>query len=151
MRDRIGARTHGRHAALQILFWFDGANVPSVDQAIETFWRSFEGEPEGRSYADEIVHGVSTTQNELDAKIVAASNNWRLERMSKVDRNVLRLGVWELVQKLDVPRAVILDEAIELAKAYGSEDSGSFVNGVLDRIADVLGRVDSDRPADADG
>ena len=151
MRDRIGARTHGRHAALQILFWFDGANVPSVDQAIETFWRSFEGEPEGRAYADEIVHGVSTAQNDLDTKIVAASNNWRLERMSKVDRNVLRVGAWELSQKLDVPRAVILDEAIELAKAFGSEDSGAFVNGVLDRIADVLGRVDADRPADADG
>ncbi len=150
MRDRIGARSHGRHAALQILFWFDGANVPSVDEALETFWRSFEGEPDGRDYADEVVRGVSASQDELDAKIVAASNNWRLERMSKVDRNVLRVGAWELSKKLDVPRAVILDEAIELAKAFGSEDSGSFVNGVLDRVADVLGRVDSDRP-DTDG
>jgi N utilization substance protein B len=150
MRDRIGARTHGRHAALQMLFWFDGANVPSADQAIDTFWRSFDGEPEGRAYADEIVHGVSNAMDDLDKKIVAASNNWRLERMSKVDRNVLRVGAWELTTKLDVPRAVILDEAVELAKSFGSEDSGSFVNGVLDRIADVLGRVDADRP-DAPG
>ena len=74
-----------------------------------------------------------------------ASTNWRIERMARVDRNVLRLGTWELAQIDDVPRAVILDEAVELAKRFGSEDSGSFVNGVLDRIATDLGRVDRDR------
>jgi N utilization substance protein B len=65
--------------------------------------------------------------------------------MARVDRNVLRLGAWELMRRADVPRAVILDEAVELAKRYGSEESGAFVNGVLDRIAENLGRVDSDR------
>ena len=67
--------------------------------------------------------------------------------MARVDRNVLRLGAWELLQSAEVPRAVILDEAVELAKRFGSEDSGSFVNGVLDRIATDLGRVDRDRQA----
>ncbi len=145
MKDRIGARTHGRHAALQMLFWFDGTNLPSADEAIETYWRNFEGEQEGRAYADELVRGVAAKQDELDARIVSASNNWRLERMTKVDRNILRVGAWELTYKQDVPRAVILDEAVELAKAFGADDSSSFVNGVLDRIAETLGRVDTDR------
>jgi N utilization substance protein B len=65
--------------------------------------------------------------------------------MTRVDRNLLRLGTWELTERQDVPRAVILDEAVELAKRYGSEDSGAFVNGVLNRIAENLGRVDTDR------
>ena len=65
--------------------------------------------------------------------------------MARVDRNVLRLGAWELKKSQEVPRAVILDEAVELAKRFGSEDSGAFVNGVLDRIAEDLGRVDKDR------
>jgi transcription antitermination factor NusB len=71
--------------------------------------------------------------------------HWRLERMSRVDRNLLRLGAWELVARKDVPRAVILDEAVELAKAYGTEESPAFVNGVLNRVADDVGRRDEDR------
>ena len=67
------------------------------------------------------------------------------ERMSRVDRNLLRLGAWELVARKDVPRAVILDEAVELAKAYGTEESPAFVNGVLNRVADDVGRRDEDR------
>jgi N utilization substance protein B len=65
--------------------------------------------------------------------------------MSRVDRNLLRLGAWELVARKDVPRAVILDEAVELAKAYGTEESPAFVNGVLNRVADDVGRRDEDR------
>lgn len=149
MSDRVGARTHGRRAALQMLFWLDGTAPPSIEQASQTYWRSFEGEPEGREYADEVVNGVMNNLTDVDAKIVAASANWRLERMAKVDRNVLRLGAWELAYKVDVPRAVILDEAVELAKSFGSDESGAFVNGVLDRIAETLGRVDADLPPPA--
>jgi N utilization substance protein B len=84
---------------------------------------------------------------DLDAQLSRASKNWRLERMTRVDRNVLRLGAWELAHQPDVPRAVVLDEAVELAKRFGSEDSGPFVNGVLDRVADELGRKDAPAPA----
>jgi N utilization substance protein B len=80
------------------------------------------------------------TLADTDRRIQAASTNWRVERMTRVDRNLLRLGAWELVYRSDVPRAVILDEAVEIAKRYGTEDSGAFVNGVLDRIADDCGR-----------
>ncbi|PKN44414.1 MAG: transcription antitermination factor NusB, partial [Deltaproteobacteria bacterium HGW-Deltaproteobacteria-20] len=81
----------------------------------------------------------------VDELIRTSSTNWRLERMARVDRNLLRMAAYELLEQKSVPRAVILDEAIELAKLFGSEDSGAFVNGVLDRIAEEVGRIDVDR------
>jgi N utilization substance protein B len=140
----MGARHSGREAALQMLFQIEASGADAED-AIALFWRNFEGEPEGREYAEAIVRGVASALVPLDERIAAASKHWRIERMARVDRNLLRLGTWELLHKVDVPRAVILDEAVELAKAYGSEESSSFVNGVLDRIADELGRKDTDK------
>jgi N utilization substance protein B len=141
----MGARHSGREAALQMLFQMEGSGVTAA-QASTLFWPSFEAEPEGRAYADEAVRGVEQNLGAIDEKIRAASTHWRLERMARVDRNVLRLGTWELGYRPDVPRAVILDEAVELAKAFGTEDSGAFVNGVLAQIADTLGRTDERAP-----
>ncbi len=144
----MGARHSGREAALQMLFQIEASGV-SADEAIELFWRSFgaDAEPEGKAYADACVRGVAAAGKSLDERIAAASQHWRVERMARVDRNVLRLGTWELASRADVPRAVVLDEAVELAKAYGSDDSPAFVNGVLNEIADALGRKDEPRPA----
>lgn len=128
-----------------MLFQVEASGVTS-DQAVELFWRTFEdADPEGRSYADAVVRGVVENLEAIDKRVTAASQNWRLERMSRVDRNLLRLGTWELMFRADVPRAVVIDEAVELAKAFGTEESSAFVNGVLDRIANDLGRKDSDR------
>jgi transcription antitermination protein NusB len=140
----VGARHSGREAALQMLFQMEASGV-RADAVIALFWRSFEAEPEGRGYSDAAVRGVEETLTALDAHITKASTHWRLERMARVDRNVLRLGTWELANLPDVPRAVILDEAVELAKAFGTEESSAFVNGVLNRIAEDLGRSDTDR------
>ena len=140
----MGARHSGREAALQMLFQHEASSA-SADQTIELFWRLFEADPEGRPYADVIVRGVAENLAEVDARITAASQNWRLERMGRVDRNLLRMGTWELMNQKDVPRAVVIDEAVELAKSYGTEESSGFVNGVLDRIATDLGRSDDDR------
>jgi transcription antitermination protein NusB len=144
----MGARSTAREAALQMLFAIE-ASADSAEQTIFDFWRELPAEAEGREYADRIVRGVSEARAGLDDLIRAASANWRLERMTRVDRNILRLGVWELRERLDVPRAVILDEAVELAKRFGNEESGAFVNGVLDRIAEDLKRTDSDEGAPA--
>ena len=137
----MGARHSGRQAALQMLFQVEVSGV-TADTAIELFWRSFiDGvDPEGRSYADEIVRGVEATLEELDRHITTSSTHWRIERMTRVDRNLLRLGTWEIAHRPDVPRAVILDEAVELAKLFGTDESSAFVNGVLNRVADDLGR-----------
>jgi N utilization substance protein B len=138
----MGARHSGREAALQMLFQMEGAGT-GAEQTIVLYWKNFEdAEPDGRAYADLAVRGVEEHMASIDERIRAASAHWRLERMARVDRNVLRLGTWELAHKPDVPRAVILDEAVELAKAFGTEDSSAFVNGVLAQIADTLGRKD---------
>jgi N utilization substance protein B len=144
----MGARTTAREAALQMLYAVEASGA-SAEQAIKNFWWELPGDAEGREYADAVVLGVSAELADLDQRIRAASQNWRLERMTRVDRNVLRIGTWELLKQHQVPRAVILDEAVELAKRFGTEESGAFVNGVLDRIADDCGRVDQDRPLDA--
>ena len=140
----MGARSSGREAALQMLFAME-AGGGSAERVIAAYWRETPGDPEGREYADAVVRGVYDELTAVDEAIKKASTNWRLERMARVDRNVLRLGAWELLRQGDVPRAVILDEAVELAKRFGSEESGAFVNGVLDRIACDVGRVDRDR------
>ena len=138
----MGARTQAREAALQMLFAVEAGGA-DVELAIADFWAELPAEDaEGRAYADALVRGVVKDLEKTDDQIKKASQNWRLERMTRVDRNVLRLGAWELLVRVDVPRAVILDEAVEVAKRFGTEESGAFVNGVLDRIAENLGRVD---------
>ena len=129
----MGARTTAREAALQMLFAIE-ATSGDVDQAISDFWRELPGDAEGREYADELVRGVRRDADKLDERIRAASQNWRLERMARIDRNALRLGTYELLTRTDVPRAVVLDEAVELAKRYASEDAAKLVNGILGRI-----------------
>ena len=136
----MGARTSGREAALQMLYALDLSSSEDVDWVIASFWRELPGDLEGRAFADELVRAVSRDLPAIDERIRAASRHWRLERMARVDRNVLRLGVHELAHSPDVPRAVIIDEAVELAKRYGAGGSSVFVNGVLDRIAEELGR-----------
>jgi N utilization substance protein B len=115
-----------------------GGSAP--DRVVFDFWREFPGDVEGREYAEALVTGVCRERDGLDGSISKASEHWRLERMTRVDRNVLRIGTWELVNMKDVPAPVILDEAVELAKRFGTEESGAFVNGVLSRVAAECGR-----------
>lgn len=143
----MGARHSGREAALQMLFQMEASGV-DAEEAIDLYWRSFaaDADPDGRSYADVCVRGVGAATPSLDGQIAAASEHWRVERMGRVDRNVLRLGTWELANRPEIPRAVVLDEAVELAKDFGTDESSSFVNGVLNRVADTLGRRDETSP-----
>jgi len=119
-----------------MLFAMDaaGAASTSAERVIGDFWRELPGDADGRAYADMIVRGVSEARVDIDRQLDSASRNWRVERMSTVDRNVLRIGAWELSHG-EAPPAVVLDEAVELAKRFGSSESASFVNGVLDRVA----------------
>jgi N utilization substance protein B len=87
-----------------------------------------------------LVEGVTAHQEELDALIRQYSEHWRLERMAAVDRNLLRLALYELLHQPAIPAKVVINEAVELAKRYGSEESGSFINGILDRIRQQVGR-----------
>lgn len=128
-------RTKARERAVQALYQLDVA-ASDLDEALARFWRNFEPvEREVREQAEDLVRGVAAHRLEIDELIEGASAHWRLDRMAKVDRNVLRLAVHELLHRPDVPVKVVINEAIELGKKYGSESSGAFVNGVLDGIA----------------
>jgi N utilization substance protein B len=138
--DRSDPRRRlAREAALQALYQVD-LNPEMPQAALVEFLDSRLGDPELRAFAGQIVEGVSTHQDDLDARIRSHSDNWSLERMAGTDRNILRLAAWELLHS-DVPFRVILDEAIELARTFGDARSPDFVNGVLDALVPETRRV----------
>jgi N utilization substance protein B len=112
----------------------------SVTDVFAEFWKGQSAEEDVRSFAERLVHGVVDHRTFLDKVVGVSAEHWRIERMAVVDRNVLRMGVYELVYEEDTPPAVVIDEAIEVAKKFGSVESGAFINGVLD---DVLRRSHS--------
>jgi N utilization substance protein B len=104
-------------------------------QVFEHFWEGqLEADAPTRAFAERLVSGVTQERPRLDRAIVDQARNWRLERMAVVDRNVLRLAVWELLFDPETPAPVVIDEAVEVARRYGSEQSASFINGVLDAV-----------------
>jgi N utilization substance protein B len=133
----MSARSKARKRALDILFQADvrgddvavtlaaEARRASAEPARETSWL----------YAREIVDGVIDHREEIDEQITTHSRDWKLERMPAVDRALLRMGVWEVLYNDEVPTAVAIDEAVELAKEFSTDDSGAFVHGVLARVA----------------
>lgn len=135
----MGTRRKGRETALQILYQMDLSDTPA-EKAIQLFWANLGATREGEDFANLIVRGFGANPESVDDKIRAVSQHWRLERMSRVDRNIIRLATYELMCLPDVPGRVTLNEAIELAKRYGNEGSAAFVNGVLDRIASDCGK-----------
>lgn len=132
-----GVRRRAREAALKVLYQMD-IGGSDADEALSAYWQCFDLEAEGDEYATELVSGVHANWREIDGAITKASTRWRLPRMAVVDRNILRIGTYELIHKPEVPTGVVLDEAIELGKRFGGEDSSSFINGVLDRLAQIL-------------
>ncbi len=127
------SRSQCREWALKFLYGADFARSRSQDD-LERFWGHFHPEGPGvPAYLRELAGGVASHQEELDALIARYSEHWRLERMTVVDRNLLRLAAYELLYQPKIPPKVVINEAVELAKRYGSEDSGAFVNGILDQ------------------
>jgi transcription antitermination protein NusB len=135
----MGARRRGREAALQILFSID-ISGEKLEQAVRDHFAFLASSVEGRDFAQLLVRGVVDNSAAIDDTIRTVSEHWRIERMPRVDRNILRLSAFELMFMPEVPRRVTLNEAIELAKRYGGEGSPGFVNGVLDRIASEVGK-----------
>jgi N utilization substance protein B len=129
-------RSRAREVALQLLFQKDQNPTPVSRKDIERFARErLHGDAELSAYCLGLYDGVSQHQAEIDPKLSATAENWRLARMTPVDRNVLRLGAYELLfDGSKPPLEVVIDEAIELARRFGSKDSGAFVNGILDKI-----------------
>jgi N utilization substance protein B len=129
----MGDRHKARELALQLLYQIDISQTSS-DEALPVFWAREKTEEDVREFVADLVKGVSDHREEIDQKIEKQSKNWKIYRMACIDRNILRMAIYEIFYRTDIPRNVTLDEAIELAKTFGTEDSGSFVNGVLDAI-----------------
>ena len=126
-------RTRGREVALQLLYQRE--QNPHIDRAvIEQFALSRLQDEPIQTFCLLLFDGVVAHLAEIDEKLSAAAENWRLPRMPTVDRNILRIGAFELLHMKETPAAVAFDEAIELARRYGTADSSAFVNGVLDRL-----------------
>jgi N utilization substance protein B len=135
-------RHKAREAALQILyFWEIGRTDPG--QAIEAYFGAHQPDAsdESRAFADRLVHGTIADLPSIDRLIEQHSAHWRIERLASLDRLILRMAIWELQHDPDVPAAVVIDEAIELARTFSADESVKFVNGVLDAIRQALGRA----------
>ena len=141
-----GTRRTGRSYALQLLYARDGDASNNLSSAAVNWATEFELEVDGpaQQFARDLVAAAVERSKEIDDLIAAASKNWRIDRMSRVDRNILRLGACELLAFRDVPTKVVINEAVELAKRFGTAESSAFVNGVLDRIATAVGRTAED-------
>ena len=146
----MGQRRKAREAALQMLYQIEmmGSEPRHV---LPLFWKA--GSPQGQDispeiklFATEIVEGTYRNRKEIDELIEKHSAHWRLVRMAIVDRNILRMAAYELLYRRDIPISVTLDEAIEIAKKFGTEESGAFINGILDQIAKGVKKDDSSSP-----
>ena len=149
----MGHRRKSREIALQMLYQLEMTGQPP-HEVIDLYYQIVSGE-DGKSadlaeavrpFAEQLVNGVYQHRDELDAMIVAASENWRLERMSIIDRNVLRIALFEMLYCPEIPPKVSINEAIDLGKTFGSPDSGAFINGVLDRLLREVNRIRESSP-----
>lgn len=127
-------RTLAREYALKILYQKDIMDRP-IELITDLFWKNEEEvSAEVKDFASRLVYGVKQHLEEIDQKISQYATNWQLKRMAIIDRNILRMGVFELYYASDIPPKVTINEAIELAKKYGDTESSKFVNGILDKI-----------------
>ncbi|MBI2092817.1 MAG: transcription antitermination factor NusB [Deltaproteobacteria bacterium] len=136
----MGERRKGREFALQILYAYDSSKL-ELNEVLKSFWiTNTEFSEDIKTFTEEIVRGTCSRIEEIDSIIGTHSTNWKVSRMGIVDRNILRFAVYELLWRPDIPVRVTLNEAIEVAKQYGTEDSGSFINGVLDKVAKTVNK-----------
>ncbi|MFT5123018.1 MAG: N utilization substance protein B [Kiritimatiellia bacterium] len=135
------SRHTARERAIQLLFQLDYNESDELEITFDEFWGSFEDKPDVRPFADSLIHGVMEHRNDLDKEIQRYAKNWDLDRMGGVDRNVLRLAIYEIKHRKDIPPVVSVNEAIELARELSSDEASKFVNGILDRAI-----KDTDRP-----
>jgi len=135
----MGARREGREAAVQFLYQRD-LNAGATAETVEEFWELRPAAKRVREFGLAIAEGVLAHQDAIDERIRQAASNYDLHRIAAVDRNILRIAIFEMLFCPEVPPVVSINEAIEIAKRFGSDDSGRFVNGVLDRIRGELSR-----------
>ena len=129
--------------AVQILFQRD-FNQGDLTEAFETFWKGVKATSKLQAFTEGLVRGVELSRGEVDMLLQKAAANWEIHRMGAVDRNVMRVAIYEMLKCKDIPHAVSINEAVDLAKELSSDESGRFVNGVLDRARKELERAQAE-------
>lgn len=129
----MGTRRKGRECALQLLFQADLSSV-ELGEAHRLYWLIHPKIEEIRNYADFLFHGTLEHRQSIDQLIQKYSEHWRLERMAAVDRNILRIAVFEFLYETETPTTVVINEALEIARKFSTEESTQFINGILDAI-----------------
>ncbi|MFN0112314.1 MAG: transcription antitermination factor NusB [Blastocatellia bacterium] len=130
----MGARRRARECALQMLFSYD-VTRPSLEELLESFWGELaEASEEVRSFANELASGTIQHLEEIDDRIKLRTEHWRIPRMAVVDRNLLRMAVFEFLYQPNTPRTVAINEALEIARRFSTSESTQFINGILDAI-----------------
>lgn len=139
-KPQFAQRRAGRVAALQYLFAWSLNSPVNLAQDLQSFFESQEQPRETYSYGEEIIQGVIQNIADLDARIKGLAHNWEFERIAKIDLAILRLAMYEMLYRKDVPPVVSINEAIDLSKQFSNADAKRFINGILDRLKDQLGR-----------
>jgi len=142
----MSIRRRAREIALQVLYQLDISQADSRE-VWDLYWENFRPSAKAREFCQRLIEGVRQNQDQIDQLIEENSENWSLKRMAIVDRNILRLAAFELLHCPDIPFKATLNEAIELAKKFGTDDSGAFINGILDKIHSLLTPARNSRPA----
>ena len=135
----MSKRREGREAAVQYLYQLE-AHGDRVTDLRADFWTLRESNPKVRAFAEQLVEGVNACLPEIDERISKYAHNFELRRLAAVDRNVLRLAIYEMLHCMETPPIVAINEAIEIARKFGGEDSSKFVNGILDKVKCELTR-----------
>ncbi len=137
-----GKRRHARELAVQFLYQYD-LSGGDLKEALELFWQTQTDVPDAvRTFAEDLIRGCLSHRDVIDEKLRQYTEHWELPRMAAVDRNILRLAIFEMLRRDDIPPVVSINEAVEIAKRYSTRESGAFVNGILDRL-----RADLPRPS----
>jgi N utilization substance protein B len=130
-------RRRAREYALQLLFQLNLTGDELNDGLLNEFWESSDEEPDIKEFTLDIVRGTIKHLEEIDTAIKEAAEHWSIDRMAVVDRNILRASTYELLHRPDIPSSVTINEAIEVSKKFSSEDSASFINGILDKVKKI--------------
>ena len=146
----MASRHKAREYALQMLYQAEATGAP-ISEILANFWRDADVPSEVQDFAGRLAGGTASVLGEIDGLLTSCLDNWRLERLAIVDRNVLRMAVYELLHEPGTPPIVVIDEAIEVAKRFGGEDSGQFVNGILDALRKRLRASNTKEPDPAGG
>ena len=133
-------RRDGRVAALQFLYAWSINPPRNLAEDLKVFFEGCEQPREHYAYAEELINGVIANQAEIDAQIKVLAQNWEFERIAKIDLSILRLAMFEMIHRKDIPPVVSINEAIDLSKQFSNADAKRFINGILDRLKGQLGR-----------